>query len=405
MNIFVYLNYYIFESNIISPILYGLIFIYYYYIFYCLYNDIQIFDNYILYDIVLLLKNFLWNNGLIFINYCYNFDYVHKLEYLKSKYSIDLISKYSSNIINYYLSMKQYYILKSNHLYNYTINLILKYPSIKKIIIYYFLIPIIKLNYLFISIFTILLNSLGHLEHKKILKKQKIYKHKKKTYDYILSKLPNNSEIEKNIEPNKNDIIIPEKSLKNETETGNDNSILNIIEFMSEINNNDDDNNNNDNKINLNTQLIEKNENNENINKSKNLQFCENKLNLLNEIDSLKIENIDNINNNDNDINEYLVIDDIKVIKSIDPIKIVENKLKIINDEPNELKITNDEPNELKIINNEPNELINYEDIDFGIKIEELNIINKNTTNNQTNNQTNNITEKKIIKIGKKINK
>ena len=113
-----------------------------------------------------------------------------------------LIILYGTKLINYYYNFYHIYnyldyeqklgYFKSNYL----INLISKYNVVKKIIVHYFLIPIIKLNYLFISIFITLLYSLCYFELKKILREQYIKKNKhkrnkKKTYDMILTESSN----------------------------------------------------------------------------------------------------------------------------------------------------------------------------------------------------------------------
>ena len=386
---------------------------------------------------------------------------------------------FGTKLVNYYYNFY--------HIYNYLdyeqklgyfkstnlINLISKYPIVKKIIVYYFLIPIIKFNYLFISTFITLLYSLCYFEFKKILKdqKQKKYKHKKnkkKTYNYILSETSNdsikdsnnltngsngsngsNSSNSSNLVVNENnlnvDVDVDIKSttldnttqdiiLKNEIlnvdkiETDYNNGILNIIEFTTETNNDDNNfmtifekiNKNNEDKSNIYLTT--------NIDELK-LENMKNKYNLLNEIDLLKkpdvdeninnyindslninnkkdTNNIDNIFNNefllndlndnnnenknenkndnddDNDINEYLIID---------------NKIK--NTKNEKIKMIDNETNETNEIN-DTNETINYDDIDFGVKIEELNI-----TNIKPNTQFIIPIEKKVIKIGKKKNK
>jgi len=136
----------------------------------------------------------------------------------------------------------------------------------------------------------------------------------------------------------------------------------------------------------------------------------------LNEIDLLKNSNVDdNINNylsdslngnnsnnsnnsndielmddgiNDNDINDYLVIND----------KITNNKISNDKIENNNVINNKIENNKIKTIDDEPNDTINYDDIDFGVKIEELNITNITKPNTSLINTN----DKKIIKIGKK---
>jgi hypothetical protein len=80
--------------------------------------------------------------------------------------------------------------------------------------------------------------------------------------------------------------------------------------------------------------------------------------------------------------------------------KIIDNKIidnKIIDNKIIDNSKSYDMKNE-KMINDKMNDTINYEDIDFGVKIEELNINNIIKSNTQSID----IIEKKIIKIGKK---
>lgn len=389
---------------------------------------------------------------------------------------------FGTKLVNYYYNFY--------HIYNYLdyeqklgyfkstnlINLISKYPIVKKIIVYYFLIPIIKLNYLFISTFITLLYSLCYFEFKKILKeqKQKKYKHKKnkkKTYNYILSETSNDSIKDLNNLMDDSNLVVNENNLdvdvdvdiksttldntdqdiilKNDIlnvdkiDTDYNNGILNIIEFTKETNNNDN------NFMTIFEKLNENNEDNKDNNDKENksniylasnmdeqkLENTKNKYNLLNEIDLLKkpdideninyylndslninnkkdTNNIDNIfnskfllndlndlnnenennnennneneneNENDNDISEYLIID---------------NKIK--NTKNERIKMIDNETNKTNEIN-DTNETINYDDIDFGVKIEELNI-----TNIKQNTLLTIPIEKKVIKIGKKKNK
>ena len=388
---------------------------------------------------------------------------------------------FGTKLVNYYYNFY--------HIYNYLdyeqklgyfkstnlINLISKYPIVKKIIVYYFLIPIIKLNYLFISTFITLLYSLCYFEFKKILKdqKQKKYKHKKnkkKTYNYILSETSNdsikylnnltngsnlivnvnNSDADADVDVDvdadvdvdvdvDDDVDVDIKSttldntaqyiiLKNDIlnvnkiDTDYNNGILNIIEFTTEINN--DDNN-------FMTKFEKINENNEdksniyltttNMDELK-LENMKNKYNLLNEIDLLKKPDVDeNINNY---LNDSLNINNKKGTNNIDNIfnnDFLLNDLNNLNDDNNENenennnendineyliidnKIKNTKNEKIKMIDNkinETNETINYDDIDFGVKIEELNI-----TNIKPNTQLTVPIEKKVIKIGKKKNK
>ena len=284
-----------------------------------------------------------------------------------------LIISYGTKLVNYYYNFYHIYsyldyeqkqgYFKSNYL----INLISEYTMIKKIIVHYILIPIIKLNYLFISIFITLLYSLCYFELKKILKEQyiKTHKHKKnkkKTYKMILTELSNNitntnkqmTSLDINLSNNSNNhnntnlstdetnlskdetnllkdetnlsideiesrkYIVEKKNFKNDIchldkiGLDYDDKILNIVEFMSveeELKNSFKlDNINNDSF----TRCYDVIENQSKENKQQEIGLnssTNNKLNLLNEIDSLKTNNQHpyiNPNMNEDNISNYI---------------------------------------------------------------------------------------------------
>lgn len=358
---------------------------------------------------------------------------------------------YGTKLINYYYNFFHIYnyldyeqkmgYFKSNYL----VNIVSKHPIIKKIIVYYFLIPLIKMNYLFISIFITMLYSLCYFEFKKILdeqckKSKKNKKNKKKTYDLILSEtsatndlfdLSNLNNCKSPIEPitnssNNTNILQDDKNeIKNVEQIGTDydNGILNIMEFISSTNsqcenNNDAINNNTDDANDINdadTNLLSVNESGRSIlNNLSKISLANNncELNLLNEINLLKTNSssdkninvqdvkpldynnlthnenfVQEIKNEDNDINEYLVMDNEKNQSNNITASDYKN---FINDD--------------KILDNvEANDTINFDEIDFGDKIEELKIdkLNNDSLNLNKLNKSDTV-EKKIIKIGKK---
>lgn len=372
MNIFVYMNDYLISIIILATIIFGTRLVNYYYNFYHIYNYL---------------------------------DYEQKISYFKS---------------------------------NYLINMISKYHIVKKVVVYYLLIPLIKFNYLFISIFITLLYSLCYQEFKKIIKEQQQKKHthkksKKKTYNYILSEsndnaINNNLSIDNietiqqdNIEEKgnktyeigkyetehneifENEIQVNDILNVNKIDSDFNDGISNIMEFISETNLNNDEKAN---KADI--DILSSND----VKKTINSQNNEYKLNLLNEIDSLKIQNTTNENDknsdSENNLSNYLS-DSLRINdntnndeKSIDEYLII-NKNKFIDNKNSKIeqnKITNLENKDL----NDVNETINLEDIDFGTKIEELNIDKIKKTITQVN-SINGETKKKIIKIGKKKNK
>jgi hypothetical protein len=288
--------------------------------------NIFIYTNDFIYSLIILVV-ILYGTKLV--NYYYNFyhiftylDYEQKLEYFKSNYLVNLISKYA---------------------------------IVKKIMVHYILIPVIKLNYLFMSIFITLLYSLCYVEFKKILREQYIKKHihkknKKKTYDMILTEPSNdiinsdkiitcldnnsnNSNNHDNTNSSKDDINLSkddanllkdeiilqndieyEKYLINKKKTyftnnvsqvdkiclDYDNGILNIIEFITveeELQNSFNPNNIIDQQdiLKFSNEIKNKSIENQQIENNK-IEITQNsstnnKLNLLNEIDLLKTNN------------------------------------------------------------------------------------------------------------------
>ena len=401
-----------------------------------------------------------------------------------------IIIIYGTKLTNYYYNFYHIY----NYLdyeqklgyfkYNYLVNFISTSVFIKKIIVYYFLIPIIKLNYLFISIFITLLYSLCYSEFNKILSEQQKKKYKnKKNLEIILSETLNDINNSSNLNNtnttndinqinNENPIndIYTQNDKQNEVEQKNynfdsdikiskneiynvdkigvdyDNGILNIIEFISDTNFKNTyiqtDKNNILESISISKskskskseskeqELDNKNEISNN-NQMNNSNF---KLNLLDEIDLLKINkethnkynytndtnntndinNINNTNDTNNtnytdDINNTNIIDDDDLdnyINNNNTVSVIKN-----NNNKNDYNIDNDinkylivdkeikNDNLLISQNEELNETINLDEIDFGMKIENLNI---NSVKNNSVIKTENNTKKKIIKIGKK---
>lgn len=361
---------------------------------------------------------------------------------------------YGTKLINYYYNFFHIYnyldyeqkmgYFKSNYL----VNVVSKHPIIKKIIVYYFLIPLIKINYLFISIFITMLYSLCYFEFKIILdeqykKSKKNKKNKKKTYDLILSEtsatndsfdLSNLNNCKSPIEPitnssNNTNILQDDKNeIKNVEQIGTDydNGILNIMEFISStnsqcennndvINNNTNNSNNSNNDIDDDTNLLSINESGRTIlNNLSKISLANNncELNLLNEINLLKTNSnsdkdiciqdvkplndnnlthdenfVQEVKNEDNDINEYLVMDNEK------------NQSNNITTSDYKNFINNNKIS----VNVEANDTINFDEIDFGDKIEELNIdkLNNDSLNLNKLNKSDTV-EKKIIKIGKR---
>lgn len=390
---------------------------------------------------------------------------------------------------------------------NYLVNIISKYPLIKKIIVYYFLIPIIKLNYLFISIFITLLYSLCYNEFKNVLDKQYIQKFKnkmlkKKTFDFLESKIDHRKLLKLDENNNYIESTNNNKFSIHDPTTGGDNSNNNLTcglvsnskncencencenyVVKNEITNVDKIDYEYDNKIFNIMELIsmddidEKNSNNkivENIEKKNTLSndiennMNNSKLNLLNEIDLLKLSDTTNATNDksdtsnnksnylnfnkihelnklteltgfnltkkennslnyyedlNGDINDYLVLDENINTDNANNTTNNTDYTSNSNNNPNENIVNLNENTNNKGVNlmeykkninlkdninkidlKENNETINFEDVDFGMKLID---IMKNDKNNPDINLQNvkPIQDKKIIKIGKKKNK
>ena len=321
---------------------------------------------------------------------------------------------------------------------NYLVGIITQNNFIKKMIVYYLLIPLIKINYIFILLFVTLLYSLCHHEFNKFIQTHHLltknqnqnkidndsdefeYENKNIENLYLVDNfkeyveqaeqaeqveqlihLNNTVEIEQNNPLNLLDII----NLKHDKNTNDltnninvfnlsneisniqnitndyDNNITNIMNFLSDTTNDSLNNKNYSNNL-INNDKIKSIDKSEEIhNTTKNLTG----LNLLNEITTLSnkeiLKNINDDNPNDipNDLEDYLVIDNIKETH-------IENKLKSDQVENNE---------------------ININDIDFGTTIEDFgNKISNNKINNNlygkenTDDKLNQNPE--IIRIGKR---
>ena len=369
-----------------------------------------------------------------------------------------IIIIYGTKLTNYYYNFYHIY----NYLdyeqklgyfkYNYLVNLISKYVFIKKIIVYYFLIPIIKLNYLFISIFITLLYSLCYSEFKKILSEQPKKKYKnKKNLEIILSETSNDINNSSNLNNiTTNDNSINDIDIQNHIDTQNDveqknsnfdtdikiykneiydvdkigidydNGILNIIEFISDTNLKNTYIQTDKNII-LQSESESKEQELDNKNEIFNNNQMNNndfKLNLLYEIDLLKInKETHNKYYDTNNTNDTNVIDDDDLdnyINNNNNVSVIKNNIMNYNiniDYNNDYNIDNDInkyliiDKEIKNVNSsisqneELNETINLDEIDFGMKIENLNI---NSVKNNSVVKIENNTKKKIIKIGKK---
>lgn len=343
-------------------------------------------------------------------------------------YGTRLINNYNNfyHIYNYLDYEQKLGYFKSNYL----VNFISKYNIIKKIFVYYFLIPIIKLNNIIIFILVRLLYSLCHTELKKIIKdqnKKKYYnkKNKKKTLDIILFESTNNFVDEKIFNKNISKKLINQNIIKN-------NFFIEENNFNEEINYNkilNDDNTNilniieniSDTESKINDEKIKIKELENEIDKETKTIIINNfdsdkhnsidNLNLLNEIDLLKYSHNGHIEKNKNNslnekFNNFNDICNFQIDEENNN-DILENYISsnLYNDYYIKQE-NNYDQNEIKeyfILDNKSednnNDTINLDDIDFGI-----NIIKKNEQNESLNDNLN-IIEKKIIKIGKKKNK
>ena len=315
--------------------------------------------------------------GTTFVNYYYNFyhiykylDYDQKLGYFKNTFVINICSKYI---------------------------------FVKKILVYYILIPIIKINYYIILIFITLLYSLCYNEFKDFIIKQnniileknneKINNEEEINEEEINKEEEINNEEINNEEEINNDMILNHNDIKN-INKDYENNIINIMNFI-EYND----------EYSLNISDLNKNNNLDNTEKNINYKEIksDNDINILSEIESLNKENelSKKINDyNDIEFSDYLIIkkDNFNNKLLDDDKSNYNNMTKIMNN----IKLQNEiESN----IDNEIIETINVEEIDFGKFISEFvqnETSNNNSNNNSNNTSSNNSNNNSVVKIGKK---
>ncbi len=252
---------------------------------------------------------------------------------------------------------------------NIIVNLISRHNKIKKIFIFYILIPLIKINYIFLSFEISLMHSLCELDFDKYMNENgfSIHECSHQEVDKILNFNDFNDHIENEIndDDNKTNNLLENKEsqdnnnlLKNEsienTENTIDQNLSILLNNQNSINQNQNENTINSELLNFNNFSIE----NENINNE-------------------KLENIvknNNINFSDN--NKIINIEEI--IKDVEP-----------TDLNNLIKYE------------ENNEVLKMDDIDFGENLN--NFINNYTEENKKEIEINK--EVLIIKTGKKKNK
>jgi len=246
---------------------------------------------------------------------------------------------------------------------NIIVNLISRHNKIKKIFIFYILIPLIKINYIFLSFWISLMHSLCELDFDKFMKENGFSIHECSHQE--LDKILNFNDINDNIE----------------NEVDGDNKINILLENIeTEDNKNVLDNEIIENTIDQNLSILLNNQNS--VNQNENIINTE----LLN-FNNFSIEN-ENINN------EKLE----NIVKNNNVIFLENNK--IINIE----EIIKDvEPTDLSnlIKYEENNEVLKMDDIDFGENLN--NFINNYTEENKKEIEINK--EVLIIKTGKKKNK
>lgn len=340
---------------------------------------------------------------------------------------IIIIMIFGTKFVNYYY--KFYHMLKYldiDQKFNYfkintIVNLISYNEKIKNFIIYYVLIPIIKLNYISISLFTSLLNSLcekdvdnffNKINESEIIKINPITNLNSNVIlnidNMVKTMIPNTIKIIKNNEPISDTLFIYNDVV---AETNNKIYLLNDKSDLI-----------NDQSIILNDETNLPNDEIDLLNNGTNLinEQCVTNINLLNLSDTkyklFQEKNIvtnNYINNNimnqfpDNDnLNDYLVNTDTKVINLLSNnintdvfdtnnylsnIKTINSELKDTDDNfkniADLIKLSNNKSEETNII-----ETINIDDIDFG------DIENSSITSNPTPINT----KSNIIKIGKK---
>ena len=271
---------------------------------------------------------------------------------------------------------------------NFVTNFILKVDvKIQKFVIYYLLLPILKINYIFLSVITSILFKFNqkYFDKLDIIKKQEILYNNDNdinNYNNNENNSENNSDnnddnnYENNDDNNyeNNNIFDSIRMIKSGSSSSNDNEIpdnydKNIIDQYQAL----DDNKTVGLLLNNELNLLEKNKNI--LNKNKEIL----KVNEINEGDELDENNINNylINNNikNNSLKEY-----VNIINSSNGMPMVELPNEIINDE---------------IV-----ETIRIDEIDFG------NIVNNIIINEKKEEKINSIvSDKKVnstIRIGKK---
>lgn len=368
---------------------------------------------------------------------------------------------FGTKFVNYYHNFYHIYsFLDNEQKFSYfkntfIVNLISKNKFIKKFTIFYLLIPIVKLNYLFIQLFITLLYSLCHNEFNKVIQnhiqQEKNNKLKNSVINNLIqvdfsenylseSKSNENDELEKNDEL-ENNLHIDSKVKINDINL-NSNLNLDKVQEVSDcdLNNikNDYENNLNINNINDIKNDYENNMTNiidfiSDINKSNskiNLMNDINEINNINEINDtsenyIDIDRYQNLINNSNQIinshnyksKSLNLLNELDLLKSFKDSKteiIEKNKEKKI--EYTENNLDNELTDYLVIeelnLNNNNNiekikkkysdiETINIDDIDFSVRnIEDL--ILQPLTKSENLDIKENKNKENIIKIGKK---
>jgi hypothetical protein len=209
------------------------------------------------------------------------------------------------------------------YFYNkYLIAIISKYNIIKHIIIFYVLIPTIKINYFILSFLISLINSLCEIEYDDFMEKN----------GFSFSNF-NNDEIEKILNNNSDEEKNDDEIIKNINNEFNNNEINKILEdkekvidqkiefFMKNKNNIENFNINNLEDYNKINNLINNNDFNFDIDNTLNIEELKKDMNIINEgIEVLKIDDIDfgdNLNtflNNFNNKENKIKVDNTKNI-------------------------------------------------------------------------------------------
>lgn len=239
------------------------------------------------------------------------------------------ITNYYYNFYHIYRYLDSYQKLNYFHNTN-LINCLKKNTKIKDFIIYYFLVPFIKFNFITTSLFTSILYSLCEKDFKSYLEKKNIALDCNNT----TSKTNFNKEViqtdEINIEKNDNELIINHDYLNIMNNKQYKTSKLNeYIELNEEVKLlNDKEINNNLNQ----SSLLDNSPTNYSLNLEQSNQY---QMNISNELDLLinkKNELMDKDNDQEENIDSYIVIDDntklnsdLKIIKSINELKSEKN--------------------------------------------------------------------------------